>query len=142
MTTPYTNKYEDKTEDEKKVIALAMHLMTESNTFQGQLFEDLPEDEKQAFIDDAQKAIDDYDYEVYTDEEADEKWDEELDNYIDECIMPEFEKVLPNMWTYFDSEAWKRDARFDGRGHSLSHYDGVENYEEVDRETYYIYRQN
>lgn len=43
---------------------------------------------------------------------------------------------------YFDDEKWKQDARYDGRGHSLSHYDGEENYEEVDRETYYIYRQN
>lgn len=39
MTTPYTNKYEDKTEDEKKVIALAMHL---SNG----IYEDKTEEEK------------------------------------------------------------------------------------------------
>jgi len=135
MTNEYKNKYDDKTEEEKKVIALAMHLCTG-------IYEDKTEEEKKALIEEATKAIEDYDYQVYTDEEADEKWDEELDNYIDEYIMPEFEKVLPNMWVYFDSEALKRDARYDGRGHSLSRYDGVENYEEVDQETYYIYRQN
>jgi hypothetical protein len=30
----------------------------------------------------------------------------------------------------------------DGRGHNLAGYDGVENEEEYDGETYYIYRTN
>lgn len=79
------------------------------------------------------------DYLVCTDEEADELWEESLNNYLEECIYPE----LPsNMQNYFDDEAWKRDARYDGRGHSLSMYDGHENYENVNNVTYYIYRQN
>lgn len=131
----YQDKYSDKTLDEKKIIALAMHLSSG-------VYEDKTEEEKAELLEEAEKAIEDYDYEVYTDEEADDKWDEELDNYIDECIMPEFDRHLPNMYVYFDDEAWKRDARYDGRGHSLARYDGVENYEEVDRETFYIYRQN
>jgi len=132
---PYTTKYEDKTEDEKKVIALAKFLC------QGMKYtlEELPEEEREGMIEEAKKAIEDYDYEVYTDEEADEKWEEALDNYLDECVYPELPE---NMRFYFDDEKWKMDARFDGRGHSLSRYDGVENYEEVDRGTYYIYRQN
>jgi len=132
MTTPYTNKYEDKTEEEKKVIALAMHLCTG-------VYEDLPEEERQSLIEEATKAIEDYDYEVYTDEEADEKWEESLDSYLEDCIYPDLPE---NMRHYFDDEKWKQDARYDGRGHTLARYDGVENYEEVDRETYYIYRQN
>lgn len=78
-------------------------------------------------------------YLVLTDEEADDAWEESLDNYLEECIYPE----LPdNMINYFDDEKWKNDAKFDGRGHSLNYYDGSEEVEEVKGETYYIYRQN
>lgn len=74
-------------------------------------------------------------YLVCTDEEADDLWEESLDNYLEECIYPELSGNLSN---YFDEESWKRDARYDGRGHSLSSYDGNE--EEVDG--FYIYRIN
>lgn len=74
-------------------------------------------------------------YLVLTDREADDKWEESLDNYIDEFIISE----LPESVTrYFDDEKWKRDARHDGRGHSLSTYDGEEN----EQGDYYIYRIN
>lgn len=83
-------------------------------------------------------------YLVVTDEEADELWDEDLENYIDECILPDLNKRYHN---YFDREAWKEDARRDGRGHSLNRYDGREEEERVEvgfdeYETFYIYRQN
>lgn len=78
-------------------------------------------------------------YLVVTDDEADDLWEESLDNYLEDCIYPELPGNLKN---YFDDEAWKSDARFDGRGHSLSGYDGEENKETVDEETFYIYRQN
>ncbi len=88
-------------------------------------------------------AEDDYtiDYMVLTDDEADVKWDESLDNYLEECIYPELEKI-GNLANYFDDEAWKKDARMDGRGHSLSSYDGNENEETIEGETFYIYRTN
>ena len=79
-------------------------------------------------------------YEVLTDEEADDRWEQELDNYIDECIMPEIKDDL--LRRYFDEEAWKRDARFDGRGHAISRYDGAEYEEKINDTWYYIYRQN
>jgi len=106
-------------------------------------------------------------YLVVTDDEADELWEQELDNLLEEIVYPELPKHLRN---YFDDEKWKRDARYDGRAHSLSHYDGNEDeitvyyfdtidgdiyqdcegydnsegYEEVssEKETFYIYRQN
>ena len=63
-------------------------------------------------------------YAVGTDDEADQSWDQYLDSYIDDCLMPEIkDETLRN---YFDFEKWKRDARYDGRGHSLSSYDGNE----------------
>jgi hypothetical protein len=82
----------------------------------------------------------DQEFLVVTDDEADQLWEERLDNYLEECIYPELPDNLVN---YFDDEAWKRDARFDGRGYSLSSYDGIE-YEETvyDTETFNIYRVN
>jgi len=78
-------------------------------------------------------------YLVLTDDEADEKWDDFLEDYIDECILYQ----LPEMYrTYFDRDAWKSDAKYDGRGNSLSSYDGSENEETVNGTTYYIYRTN
>jgi hypothetical protein len=79
-------------------------------------------------------------YEVLTDEEADDRWEEELDNYIEECIMPEIKD--DTLRRYFDEDAWKSDARYDGRGHAISRYDGNENEEKVNGTWYYIYRQN
>lgn len=78
-------------------------------------------------------------YLVVTDDEADKKWDEDLNNYLDECVLPDLPE---NMRHYFDEDAWKRDARVDGRAHSLNRYDGNELWEEVNGETYYVYRQN
>lgn len=80
-------------------------------------------------------------YAVATDEEADSAWDASLDNYIEECIQPELDKLeIGNLSAYikFDEEKWKWDARMDGRGHSLSGYDGDENEEGE----FYIYRLN
>jgi len=67
--------------------------------------------------------VDGAEYAVGTDGEADDAWDQSLDSYLDECIYPELKGMLAN---YFDSEKWKRDAKHDGRGHSLSSYDGNE----------------
>ena len=79
-------------------------------------------------------------YKVLTDNEADDAYEEDLDYYIDEIILPE----IPEQYHYyFDTEKWKDDARLDGsRGNSLASYDGVENEKMVDGTTYYIYRTN
>ena len=119
----------------------------------------LPTDERfspsfEEWADDNLTEVDEYDtddynndYLVLTDAEADDKWDEELDNYIEECIEPEIERISEgqgNLSYYikFDEEMWKRDAKMDGRGHSLSRYDGHEHEETVNGQTFYIYRQN
>lgn len=77
------------------------------------------------------------DWLVYTDSEADDAWDESLENYIDECL-----EIPASMRNYFDREAWKYDARMDGRGHCLSGYNGHEEEQQVNGTTYYLYRQN
>ena len=67
-------------------------------------------------------------YLVCTDSEAYDLWEESLDSYLEECVYPELQG---NLKYYFDDEKWKKDAKMDGRGHSLSGYDGNENEEKV-----------
>jgi len=78
-------------------------------------------------------------YDVMTEEEAECAWDEALDSYLDDCILPELPE---NARSYFDTEKWKRDAKMDGRGHFLNHYDGSEEEANIDDVDYYIYRTN
>ena len=72
-------------------------------------------------------------YQVLTDDEADVLWDEYLDSYIDDCL-----EIPESIEPYFDRDAWKSDAQMDGRGHSLSSYDGCEN----ESGEFFIYRTN
>ena len=77
------------------------------------------------------------DYLVLDDEEADEAFDEWLDNYIDDCIINE----LPEQYRgYFDREAWKDDNGND-RGGALNQYNGEEYTSDCNGVTYYIYNQ-
>lgn len=78
-------------------------------------------------------------YWVLTDDEADQAWDESLDQYLDDCVLDGLPEIARN---YFDSEKWKRDAKFDGRGHSLASYDGTEHETKIDDEWFYAYRVN
>ena len=141
-------------EYDEKVIALAQHLglnlepdfqfvdeeATEEEQ-EEQKAEAIKEvtDELDMIIENAWGELDYYGetYLVLTDSEADDIEDERLNQYIEECIMPEIPERLQN---YFDEEAWKRDARMDGRGHIISTYDGCEYEETVEGTTYYIYR--
>jgi len=76
-------------------------------------------------------------YLVVDDSEADDAWDEDLENFIDDCVLYE----IPEQYRkYFDHEAF---CRIDGRAHSLSGYGGGgEDCETVDGTEYFIYRQN
>lgn len=85
--------------------------------------------------------IDDYNNKwlVCTDKEADDKWEEELERYIEECVLP----MLPEQYkNYFDSDSFICDCKMDGRGHSLAKYDGREHEQIVNGTTYYLYRIN
>jgi len=116
--------------EDEKIIALGQHLELtplEAN-------EDISQDSH----DDCLYSYSGQDYLVCTDAEADDKWDNDLENYIDECILPEIPAAYRN---YFDNEAWKTDARQDGRGHSLSSYNEEEYEQKVNDTLYFIYRQ-
>ena len=139
---------------DERVIALAQHLCINLEPDFSNVDEEATEEEQQEQRDEAilevtnelDSIVNEYDncysyyreeYLVLTDDEADDMEDNNLDNYINECIMPEIPEHLQN---YFDEVAWKRDARMDGRGHIISTYDGCEYEETVDGTTYYIYR--
>ncbi len=62
-------------------------------------------------------------YAIGSDDEADDAWNNRLDGYLEEVIYPELPDTLV---PYFDDDSWKSDAKMDGRGHSLSSYDGYE----------------
>jgi|TARA_R100000049_G_C1953032_1_gene102606 hypothetical protein len=67
--------------------------------------------------------VDGREYAIGTDHEVNSAWEQALNDYIDECILPE----LPDAYQmYFDDESWKRDAKYDGRGHALASYDSNE----------------
>jgi hypothetical protein len=60
---------------------------------------------------------------ILNDEDADKLWEEQLRNICEEVYLPDLpEAVRP----YFDIEKWIEDAKADGRGHTLSGYDGQE----------------
>jgi hypothetical protein len=88
-------------------------------------------------IDDNRSTIQGIDYYAGTDEEMDEEWDNDLDNYLDELVLPELQETVRR---YFDREAWKKDARQDGRSHSLNRYDGGEISTSINDTLYYAYR--
>ena len=75
-------------------------------------------------------------YLVLTEDERDTRWEDCLDSCLDDgCIEG-------TNSPYFDREAWKRDARMDGAGHSLASYDGDEWEFTAGHEEFYIYRTN
>jgi len=88
-------------------------------------------------FDDAANLIDSSSYLVLTDSEADDAWEEALDNYLDDCVLPE---LTESAQTYFDRDSWKSGARYDGRGHALATYDGNEHEQTINGTTYFIYR--
>ena len=148
-TQEFLNDYDE------RVIALAQHLdLNLEPDFDSYVDEDDTEEEQEEAKAEAIKEVTDeldsivensgnvfdyygQEYYVLTDEEADEKWDEELDYYLEECVYPELPEHLRG---YFDDEAWKEDAKTDGRGHAISRYDGNEYEETVNGTTYFIYR--
>lgn len=116
--------YSDLSDDElDRMTALARHLNVNISEIEGVTYDDTVfEAEGRTYL-------------VVTDVEADDLWDKDLDNYIDDCL-----EIPAQIEPYFDRDAWKRDAKMDGRGHSLGRYDGNEHFAKGVDETYFIYR--
>ena len=88
------------------------------------------------FHDDCAKYIEDIDYFVLTEEDAEQKARENAEYYVDEALR----EMPQHLERYFDSELYIEDLMED-RGMLLAPYDGNEYYEEVNGTTYYIYNQ-
>lgn len=115
-------------EFDDKLIALAAHL--------GCSLESINENADDTYDSDDEPG----EYRVLTDSEADEAFNESIENYVDECILPECPENIRN---YFDTDRFRRDVEIsDGRGPSLASYDSEENEEKVDGEWFFIYRVN
>jgi hypothetical protein len=76
------------------------------------------------------------DYLVLDEDERESRWDYCLESCLDDGCVDGADSP------YFDREAWKRDARMDGAGHTLNPYDGNEHEYSVGKEWYYVYRTN
>ena len=149
MTQEFLNDYDE------RVIALAQHLeLNLEPDFDSYIDENDTEEEQQKQREEAileitnelDSIMNEYDncysyyreeFLVLTDDEADDMVDRRLDDYLEELVYPEIPEHLRG---YFDDEAWKEDAKTDGRGHTLSSYDGYEYEETVNDVTYFIYR--
>ena len=76
-------------------------------------------------------------YLVLTDDEADAKLDETLENYLEDCILCNIDQ---NYHQYFDRDAWKFDNDSNRAGW-LDRDSGTEEEETVNGTTYFIYKQ-
>jgi hypothetical protein len=160
-STTNARNIEGLSEQEEKAVALMLHLGNDFFELDGILYEGTEEDAREQYVRDIENmeepapmfedwaaenlnvidadALIDENHKVLTDDEADRENEEAIQNYIEECILPE----IPERYgSYFDSEAFKKDAEMDGRGHNIAHYDGHEHEETVNGTTYYIYRIN
>jgi hypothetical protein len=133
-------------EDKMKAVAVTLRDSGDFDSFQDSDFADLPiicgSSEFDVWQDVRAYETTEHGYMTYavmTDSEAEQAWDESLDSYLDECVLPDLPETAR---MYFDDDKWKRDARMDGRGHSLNHYDGGEEEANINDVDYYIYRRN
>ena len=110
--------------DDTKLLVIAYDRLANGNGFTSDI--------EQSKYDDCTFEVDGETWLVCDDDEKETKWDEALESYLDEGCVEGADSP------YFDREAWKRDARTDGRAHSLNRYDGSEN----SFGEFYIYRTN
>lgn len=89
-------------------------------------------------INDTRVTVQGIDYIAGTDDEMDRECEEQLESYVDECVLPD---VPENLRFYFDTKKFIDDVmRQDGRASTLNRYDGGEEEATINGTTYYIYR--
>ena len=92
--------------------------------------------EDDLFYSDAEKAIDNDDWLVLTDDEADRLAYEHADSCVDDALR----EIPDHLQRYFDAELYCSDRLDEGRGSLLAYYDGEEREQTVNGTTYYLYR--
>ncbi len=95
--------------------------------------------EKDIYYEEAETLIDDEDYWVLTDEEADEKAELEGQYLLEDALSQ-----IPNhLHQYFDDDQYIKDQVSQDRGNMLNTYNGSEDSITLDNgSVYYIYRRN
>jgi hypothetical protein len=198
MKNVTTTNTDNLTPTQEKAVALLQHLGEPFFVLDGEVYQGSEEEAREQFKEarelepiganedeetdfaawcvDNLTAVDEYDTEDYnnnylvlTDEEAEEKVSEEIENslwafrasfILGECGLPyeledaiqSFQEkecegandaILALVEKTCGLESFVKEAvRADGRGHFLNRYDGNENEETVNGTTYFIYRQN
>lgn len=95
--------------------------------------------EKDIYYEEAETLIDDEDYWVLTDEEANEKAELEGEYLLENALS----EVPSYLHRYFDSDQYLKDQVSNDRGHMLNTYNGSEDSITLDNvSVYYIYRRN
>jgi hypothetical protein len=115
---------------ENRIKALAQHLGIEESEITVSKYE-----ETLFEVFDGQNS----EYRVMTETEADILNDEMIDLYIEDCVLTELPKAYRN---YFDTEKFKKDCEYDGRGINLAPYDHEEHEVFIEGEWFFIYRTN
>ena len=131
------------------VLALAQHLLGEEwmNYSLDKLDDTLSDHEIETindYIDTAEQAIEDYDYDVFHENDIDEAFRERVENLFDDVWL----EIMKQHWNYDVTvdDDWDVEVTYSmtisDRGTEMSGYDWVEHEEEVNGNTFYIYRQN
>ena len=95
--------------------------------------------ENDIYYEEAETLIDDEDYWVLTDEEANEKAELEAEYLLEDALS----EVPSYLHRYFDSDQYLEDQVSNDRGHMLNTYNGSEDSITLDNgSVYYIYRRN
>ena len=92
--------------------------------------------EDDLYYSDAEKAIDNDDWLVLTDDEADKLASDYAESYVEDALQ----EIPEHLQRYFDSELFISDTLSDGRGHLLAHWDSEEREQTVNGTIYYLYR--
>jgi hypothetical protein len=140
-------------ETDKKVQAFWKFLL-DSGEVKGIEFDDWFEDLEEEVEDESyeDRGVTGTTYLILTDEEADSRHFDSCQEIVDECYMPEVNKILHDKenrnWALaecfsFDYEKCAKIVKDnDGRGNTLASYDGEENEVFIDGEWFYLYRVN
>ena len=95
--------------------------------------------ENDIYYEEAETLIDDEDYWVLTDEEANEKAELEAEYLLEDALS----EVPSYLHRYFDSNKYLEDQLSNNRGYMLNTYNGSEDSITLDNgSVYYIYRRN
>ena len=95
--------------------------------------------ENDIYYEEAETLIDNEDYWVLTDEEANEKAELEGQYLLEDALS----QVPNHLHQYFDSDQYLKDQVSNDRGHMLNTYNGSEDSITLDNgSVYYIYRRN